>query len=124
MFAGTAPVVRADKIDTGSSGRMCFCTVNFPSPEPTATRVTVNTEDPFVSVDAQDARWQFQVFATLADGKVTKSTLSVWKPLRPGQLKIIHANVYSNGSLEPDEPEVAVSVELDWKEAGNYVTPL
>lgn len=125
VFAGTAPVVKADKIDTGSDGRMCFCTVNFPSPEPSvSTRNIINTEDPFVSVDASDALWQFQVFATLSDGKVTKSTLGVKKPLRAGQLKIIHADVYANGSLEPDEPEVAVSIELDWKEAGNYNTPL
>ena len=124
VFADTPSMVVADQIKTGNSGQQCFCTINFPSREPDAvmTRDIIETEEPFVSVDAQKALWQFDVYATLADGTVTKSMLGVWKPLRAAQFKILHAHMYSNGGLEPDEPEVGVSVTLDWKE-GNVYNP-
>lgn len=124
VYSDKPQMVVADKVNTGNNGQQCFCTVNFPSPESGTTRTVTETEDPFVSLDALDALWQFRVYATLPDGKVTESVLGVKKPLRAGQLKIIHARVYSNGGLEPDEPEVAVSITLDWKEAGNYPVPL
>lgn len=125
VYSGTPQMVVADKVTTGNDKRLCFCTVNFPSPEPpVATRTVTETEDPFVSPDAPEALWQFRVYATLPDGKVTESVLGVKKPLRAGQLKIIHAKVYKDGRLVPGEPEVAVSVTLDWKEAGYYPVPL
>ena len=125
VFSDNPPIVLTDQINTGSNGRQCFCTVNFPSPEPeTATRVTTETEDPFVSVDASKALWQFDVQATLPDGKVTRSVLGVMKPLRAGQMKVLHARMYANGGLEPGEKEVAVCVTLDWKEAGHIDVPL
>ena len=128
VFADNAPVVVTDKIETKTDGQRCFCTINFPSREPGAikTREIFNTEEPFFSVDAPNSLWEFRVYATLPDGTVTESVLGVSKPLRAGQFKILHANVYKNGGLvpDPDEPEVAVSVTLDWKEAGHYETPL
>lgn len=126
VFADTPSVVLADKIETGKDGLQCFCTVNFPSREEDVvkTRTVIETEEPFFSEDAQNSLWQFRVYATLPDGKVTESVLGVKKPLRAAQFKILHAHVYSNGGLEPDEPEVAVSITLDWKDAGNYVVPL
>lgn len=125
IYSSNPQMVVADKVNTGNSNQACFCTVNFPSPEaPATTRTITETEDPFLAPDAPDALWQFRVYATLPDGKVTESVLGVKKPLRAGQLKIIHARVYNNGSLVPDEPEVAVSITLDWKEAGSYPVPL
>lgn len=126
VYSGTPQMVVADEVKADKDGRRCFCTVNFPSPEPsvTATRVITETEDPFLSPESEEALWQFRVYATLPDGKVTESVLGVKKPLRAGQLKIIHAKVYENGSLVPDEPEVAVSITLDWKEAGHHEVPL
>lgn len=125
VYTANPQMVVADEVKA-KDGRRCFCTVNFPSPEPsvTATRVITETEDPFLSPESKEALWQFRVYATLTDGKVTESVLGVKKPLRAGQLKIIHAKVYENGGLEPDEPEVAVSITLDWKEAGHHEVPL
>lgn len=124
VYSDNPQMVVADKVNTGNNGQQCFCTINFPSPEPGTTRTVTETEEPFISPDAPNALWQFRVYATLSDGKVTESVLGVKKPLRAGQLKIIHARVYKNSALEPDEPEVAVSITLDWKEAGNYPVPL
>ena len=122
VFAETPPLVLADKINTGGSGQQCYCTINFPSPEPESvnTRDVIVTEEPFVSVDAKESLWQLHVYATMADGSVTKSVLGVSKPLRAGQFKILHAHMYYDGGLEPEEPEVGVSVTLDWKEGNVY----
>ena len=128
VFADKAPVVVADKVDTKKDGQLCFCTINFPSREPSAvtTREIFDTEEPFLSADAKESLWEFRVYATLPDGKVTESVLGVGIPLRAGQFKILHAKVYDNGSLvpDPDEPEVAVSITLDWSEAGHHEVPL
>lgn len=126
VYSANSPMVVADKIVADNGSQQCFCTVNFPSPEPsvTSTRVVTETEDPFLSPESKDALWQFRVYATLSDGRVTESVLGVRKPLRAGQLEIIRAKMYSNGGLEPDEPLVGVSVTLDWKEAGHHEVPL
>lgn len=126
VYAANPPIVKTDRIETGSDGQLCFCTVNFPSQElsAVATRNIIETEAPFVSLDGDRALWQFRVYVTLPDGKVTESILGVRKPLRAGQLKIIRARVYANGGLEPDDQNVGVSVTLDWNEAGHHHVPL
>jgi len=125
VFAKTAPVVLADKIDTGNNGLQCFCTVNFPSPRKTGklSRHASCGDDSSLSGD-DEALWRFIVRATLEDGTVTESVLGVSKPLDAGRLKIIHAKMGGNGGLEPEEQEVAVSITLDWKEAGHHDIPL
>ena len=126
VFAGTSPVVIADRIETGNSGQMCFCTVNFPSRAPGASKARdiLDWEDPRSSVDTGEILWQFDVDVTMADGSVTHNELGVRTPLLAAQFDILHAHVYPNGSLESSENEVAVSVTLDWKEDGEYVVPL
>lgn len=125
VFAKTAPVVLADKLETGNSGLQCFCTVNFPSPRKTGklSRHASCGDDSSLSGD-DEALWRFIVRATLEDGTVTESVLGVSKPLDAGRLKIIHAKMGGNGGLEPEEQEVAVSITLDWKEAGHHDIPL
>ena len=126
VFADVPPMVVADQINTGNSGQMCFCTVNFPSRDPDKgkTRDIIDWENPLSSVDAQETLWQFEVYVTMADGSVTYNLLDVRSPLLAAQFKILHAHVYPNGALKPSEREVAVSVTLDWKEDGQYVVPL
>ena len=126
VYSDHPQMVLADKVDTGTDGQVCFCTVNFPSPEPSTspTRIVTETETPFLSPDAPEALWQFRVYATLPDGKVTESVLGVKTPLRAGQLEIIRAKMYSNGALEPDGANVGVSITLDWKDAGQYEVPM
>lgn len=130
VFDQTPQIVKADKVATGNSRQLCFCTVNFPSRElgtravapsnSMSTRSIIETEEPFVSESAEEGIWELRVYTTLTDGKVTENRLWVKKPLFAGQFKIFHARVYKNGALEPDEPEVGVSVTLDWKPGNTY----
>lgn len=125
VYAAKSPMVMTDKVDTGTAGQVCYCTVNFPSPEITGmTRTVTETEEPFDTREAEEPLWQFRVYATLSDGKVTESVLGVKTSLRAGQLEIIRAKMYSNGALEPEGTKVGVSVTLDWKEAGHHEVPL
>lgn len=125
VYAAKPQMVMTDKVDTGTPGQVCYCTVNFPSPEsPETTRTVTETEEPFDTPEAEKPLWQFRVYATLSDGKVTESVLGVKTSLRAGQLEIIRAKMYSNGALEPDGTKVGVSVTLDWKEAGHHEVPL
>ena len=109
------PVVRTDCLDLSVPGGMCFVSVNYPSRDTRPTKTIIETTDPFVSDDASKTLWQLRAYSTLPDGKVTETKLSVIKPLRAGQLKIFKAKAFSNGAVQPDSPDVAASVALDWK---------
>ena len=121
VFAKTAPVVLADKLETGNNGLQCFCTVNFPS-----HKLSKGTRDKDSSSSNDDGEvlWQFIVRATMEDGSVTESVLGVGESLDAGHLKFLHAMMDGKGGLKPFEQEVAVSVTLDWKEAGHHDIPL
>lgn len=118
-FAQSSPIVRMTKLDTDAD-ELCFCSVNFPSPEPQFNRTVIETEDPFVSESTEEALWQFRAYVSQPDGTVTESLLSVKEPLRAGQLKIIKAYMDDNGAVRTDDTEVGVSVTLDWKEGGQH----
>ena len=108
------PVVRADEIPLPEPGTLCFASVNFPSREPEMSKVIIETDDPFVSESAGHSLWQYKVYATLPDGKVTETILGLSKPLRSGELKVLKAKARENGQVSPGDPTVAVSVTLDW----------
>jgi hypothetical protein len=55
------------------------------------------------------------VYATLRNGTVTETKLGVTKPLRAGQLKVIKVKALDTGAVQPDDPDVAVNVEIDWQ---------
>ena len=111
-FAYT-PVVRTEQVEMNEPGRICFTAVTFPSRE-TPTKSVLDIDDPFVSEAAENALWRYYLYVDMPDGTVTQSILGVTHPLRPGQLKIIKVKVTSNGSVQPDDPSIAVSVALDW----------
>ena len=127
VFAKTTPVVLADRLDTGDSGLQCFCTVNFPSHRQSEASSRIGTRgDSSSSSDDDDGEvlWQFIVRATMEDNTVTESVLGVGESLDAGHLKFLHAKMGGDGGLKPFEQEVAVSVTLDWKEAGHHDIPL
>lgn len=118
-FSDRPPVVRATPIETGNQ-QLCFCSVNFPSPEVPATRSRIETEEPFIAKPGEQALWQLRVYVTQADGAVTESILGIREPLRPGQLKVVRCRLDDNGAVTTDDHTVAVSVTLNWNEGGQY----
>lgn len=118
VFAPKAPIVRADRVDDNGSGLLAFCSVNFPSKEP--LRTVIETEEPFIAQEGENSLWEFRVYVTLPDGKVTETILSFKEPLRAGQLKILRARMQNDGSVSTTASEVGVSVTLDWKEGGHH----
>ena len=126
-FGEKTTVVKADELNVKNNRQLCFCTVNFPSREPEATRTVIETEDPFIAEEDEQSLWEFQVYVpepvpaqSRASRKITKTTFRLKKPLRAGQLKIIKVKMQADGSFEPVTSEVGVSVTLDWKSGGTY----
>ena len=126
-FGEKLTVVKADQLNMKNSGKLCFCSVNFPSREPEATRALIETEEPFIAKEDDQSLWEFQVYvpepssAQLRAGrKITKTTLHLKKPLRAGQLKIIKGRIRGDGGVDVDIPEVGVSITLDWKPGNEY----
>lgn len=122
VFRPKPPVVVADRVDAESDGVVCFATVNFPSadPKPIPSRTIIETEDPFVSEEATDPIWRYDIYTWMSDGSVTKSELGVMTPLRAGQLKIIRAKVLTNGAVQPGDPTIGVSIQTDWNNGQEY----
>lgn len=111
------PIFRTEKLELSSevpSPKLCFVSVTFPSKTETDTKVIIDTDDPFVTEEADHTLWQFRIYVTLKDGSVTETILSLKKALLPGQLRCLTASVYENGTVFPSDPTIGVSVTLDW----------
>lgn len=128
VFAANPQKIQTDKIETGKSNQQCFCTVNFPSrlADDTSadTRTIIVTTEPFDSKQAKKALWQFLVYATLQDGTVVESALSVKIPLHAGEFKIIRGEVQPDGAVMCEDASVGISVTLNWKEGNEHEIPL
>ncbi|MBP5719984.1 MAG: hypothetical protein J6W82_02825 [Bacteroidales bacterium] len=121
------PLVKADHVDVEDSIEDCYVTVQFPSKEPEPkpeTKVVVETVDPFIAPNADEALWEWQVYITLPGGSVTLTRLGLVQPLRAGQLKIIRIHIGADGSAIPFDSSVAASVQLDWHQGSDYDIPL
>lgn len=114
------PIVKDDELDVAGGVKRCFAAVNFPSKDTPGSKVIIETTDPFVSIGSTEGLWAWHCYATLPDGTVTRTLLSVKTPLRAGQLEIIKARLWDDGVVRTDVPTVGVSVTLDWKPGGSY----
>ena len=119
-YPSTFPIVKNDELNVTGGSQRCFASVNFPSKDTPGSRIVIETSDPFVSVGSSEALWEWHCYAKLPDGTVTRSVLSVKKPLRAGQLEIVKARAFDNGVISTDAPLVGVSVTLDWNPGGHY----
>ena len=121
LFTYNSPVtLHATRVPVATGRQACFCSVSFPSPETPATRLIIETVEPFLANDADEALWQYQCFVTLANGTTTQTTLNMRRPLRAGQLKIIKAWLDDHGVVRTEDMTIGVSVTLDWKSGGEY----
>ncbi len=98
--------VRTTRFDEGRY--TCLHTAGFPSLDRMKTKA-----------DDTDGIWSYHVYVT-SDGKITETKLYIREPLKASQLKIVKVKLEPDGSLTTEDPEVGVSVELDWKPGGDY----
>lgn len=103
--------VRAERLAETGNRLKCLYSVNFPSRDyPLLSRAD----------DKQTAAWRYHVYVTLSDGSVTETTLYFKEPLQAGDLKIVKGSINSQGAIVPNNPEVGVSVELNWNQGGVF----
>lgn len=110
-YATTDMPIRAERLaDTGSELH-CLYTVSLPSRnQAVRSRAT----------DEHESTWRYVVYVTLPNGRVTESELFVKDPLKAGRMQIIKASLNDQGGVVPDDPEVGVSIELDWNQGGVF----
>lgn len=109
-----SPVFRMDRLPLTENGGCCFASVHFPSRNPEDTKSVIDSDDIFVTTEAESALWQLKAYVTMADGTVTESILGVGEPLHAGELKILKGKVLDNGAIQPDDPTIGVNVTLQW----------
>ena len=119
VFGANTTLIKAETVTTPEVGDWSFCSVNFPSQDP-ASRVVIETEDPFVANEEAEKIWEFQVLITNNDGSVTRTVLGIRRPLRAGQLMIIKGFIDDDGSVRPLDSKVGVSVTLNWNEGMSF----
>lgn len=126
-FGGKSFVVKADELEVKNGRQLCFCSVNFPSRESGQTRTVIETEEPFMAQPGKESLWEFRVYVpnhatanSRAEATFTETVLQVREPIRAGELKIIECQAREDGSVTTANPEVGVSVTLDWKPGGVY----
>lgn len=105
-------VMRTRRVDGG--GLTAYYTVCFPSANTVISRAA---DDP---TEAEGSIWEMDVYTQLPDNKYVKNTLYMKNPLKAGELQVIKVKLTDEGELVSDNPEVGVSVELDWKPGGDY----
>ncbi len=102
--------VKPDEVPVGQQNRLCFVCVTLPSRD----------SAPGNTADGKNFIWEWIVRVTLPDGSVTESVLGVTEPLQAGQLKVIKAKVFDSGVVSVEDPQIAVSVTLNWNEGGHH----
>lgn len=105
-------VVRTSRTDGG--GLVAYHSVCFPSKDTSDTRAEGDI------TEAEGSIWEMDVYTRMPDGKYVKSTLYIKDPLKAGEMQVIKVKLDDDGRVVSDNPEVGVSVELDWKPGGDF----
>ena len=123
------PVVRTSVVELDSVSERAYCSVTFPSREPSYadTRTIIETEEPFIAEPTDEVLWEFRVYVPVKDKtravpSITETVLPIKMPLRAGELKIIRGRIGDNGEIVPDDQEIGTSVTLDWQPGLEIVT--
>lgn len=116
-YDGYPPIVRTTPVMLKNKTESAFCSVTFPSLEPSRadTRNIIETLEPFIAQPGEKALWEFRVYVPQPDGSVTETILRIKVPLRAGQFKIIKCWIAENGGVISKSSEVSTSVTFDWK---------
>jgi hypothetical protein len=125
IFPEKSPIVRTNKVvDPDHANEIAYCSVTFPSREPSTTRSVIETEEPFIAVPGDESLWEIQVYVSQPDGSVAKNVLGIKAPLRAGQFKIIKCWIGDDGEIGSADSTVGVSVTLNWNDGYNNEIPL
>ena len=111
---GKPSFVRAERVTD-----WCYAALAFPS------RDALAGQSPAPGVNRQaaadDSLWQLNAYVQLPNGTITKSHLTIQKPLRAGTMQIIRVYMRDDGSLVPfQKTEVGASVTLDWTPGSEF----
>lgn len=121
VFPTKRPIIRTNRVEIPDRGdEVGFCSVTFPSQEPGITRTVIETEEPFIASADEEALWEIRVYVPHENGTKDEYVLGIKEPIRAGQFKIIRVKMGENGEIISENPEVGVSVTLDWKPGGEY----
>ncbi|MBO6248211.1 MAG: hypothetical protein J6N54_05310 [Bacteroidales bacterium] len=122
VFTYPSTFYRVNTVDlpVSEGTEKCYAAVHFPSRDPridptVGVRSVTETVEPFRWPETPKPIWEWVGYVKRPDGKTTETVLGIRKPLRAGQLKILKVFVDDDGRLLTDDPEVAVSVNLDWQ---------
>lgn len=102
-----APSVGTDVLSTADGHVRGYASAHFPSVNPAGKAGT-------------EAPWHWNVYVTLPDGTVTLTVLSMPEPLLAGHLAILKAYLQDTGVVNTDNPDVGVSVTLDWHQGAEF----
>lgn len=107
-------VMRTVRTDAGNlKAYHCVC---FPSANTPAQRRATGGD----LTQAEGSLWEMEAYTRTAEGKYVKNTLYIKEPLRAGAMLVVKVKLQNDGTLTTDNPEVGVSVELDWKPGGDF----
>ena len=109
-----ASLVRTTPLTVTGTDSTAYCGVAFPSHNTTATGAKGGTR-----ADGS-ALWHAVVLVDMPDGTVTRTLLSLYEPLKAGDIRVIKVNVNDDGGISTTDSNVGASVTLDWKSGGEY----
>jgi hypothetical protein len=117
-----SPVVKADSLPADGGDKLCFSAIHFPSRR-SSTKAVVEIEDEGSEGDGTTL-WQIAVYCRLPDGTITETVLDMTRFIAPGCVRVVKGTVTREGSVEPTDHALGVSVTLDWKKGGEQIIVL
>ena len=132
VYADNSPIVKTELVGKDDGRKpFAFCSVNFPSKSGSETRTVIETEEPFISNEAEESLWEFHIYVpqpeteqTRGRLRLTETILRIKKRLRAGQLMILKGWLDHKGIFNTDDKTVGVSVTLDWNKNNEHEVPL
>lgn len=115
VFVVSKPaVIRTRRTEAG--GLIALHSVCFPSADQAEQQMRVND-----GYDEEEGSlWQMDLYTRLPDGKYVKNILYIKNSLLAGEVQIIKVKLTEGGEVTVENPEVGVSVELDWKPGHDF----
>lgn len=107
-------LVRTVPVSVAGTDSTAYCAVCFPSHDKTAgAKGTATRAD-------DGSLWHVDILVDMPNGTVTRTVLTIEKPLRAGDIRVIRVKVNDDGAISTTDSNVGASVTLDWKNGGEY----